>query len=42
MPLKEVCAYLDDGKLGCGDVQSIDVRGEAGEGLLGTVRAVQL
>lgn len=34
-------AGLDNGKLSCGDVQSIDVRGEAGEGLLGAIRSAQ-
>lgn len=35
-------AGLDNGKLSCGDVQGIDVRGEAGEGLLGAIRSAQL
>lgn len=34
-------AGLDNGKLSCGDVQGIDVRGEAGEGLLGAIRSAQ-
>jgi hypothetical protein len=32
--------FLDDGQLGGGDVKSIDVRGQAGESLLGAVGAV--
>lgn len=31
--------YLNNGQLGGGNVQSIDVRGETSEGLLGTVGA---
>lgn len=34
-------AGLDNGKLSCGDVQGIDVRGEAGEGLLRAIRSAQ-
>jgi len=32
--------FLDDGQLGGGNVQSINVRGQAGESLLGAVGAV--
>jgi hypothetical protein len=31
--------YLDDGELGGGDVESIDIWGQASEGLLGSIRA---
>lgn len=31
--------YLDDGELGGGDVESIDIWGQASEGLLGSIGA---
>lgn len=39
-PKKSISALLNDSQLGGGDVKSIDVRGEAGEGLLGAVGAI--
>lgn len=33
---------LDDGKLGGGNVESVDIRGQAGESLLGAIWSVRL
>lgn len=34
--------HLDNGKLGSGDIESIDIGGQAGKGLLGSIRSVIL
>jgi hypothetical protein len=38
-PHPTTATRLDDGELGGGDVKSIDIGGEASEGLLGSIRA---
>ena len=42
IPHSQVHARLDEAKLGGGNVESVDIGGQAGESLLGAVRAVSL